>query len=273
MAARWTEEEIQFLRDNYHEEGPAYCAEKLDRTFRALEGKAFRLGIKVKKGWTEEEIQFLRDNYPEKGAGYCAEKLSRTPSSVQLKAAKLDIKFNNMSAPWTEEEIQFLRDNYPEEGPAYCSEKLGRTPNSVTLKANRLDIKFDNKFLWTEEEIEYLIQEYPLVGASECAEVLERSWDAVRVKANRLGLCSPRNESRIVYLCKFPSLDLYKVGITNNWERRSRQFGQPTKLLWTKEFPNESVARDYEKHILSKVNRVNTGLLDSGNTETFRWAI
>jgi hypothetical protein len=45
----WTQEEIDFLKENYPTKGGEYCTEKLNRTKSALSKKVRRIGIKVNK--------------------------------------------------------------------------------------------------------------------------------------------------------------------------------------------------------------------------------
>ena len=81
--------------------------------------------------------------------------------------------------------------------------------------------------------------------------------------------CAGRNATK-VYLIFFPELDLYKIGISNNPERRVAEFGYKADIVWVEEYLTHEEAKDREKELLSKVSLINTGLLKSGNQETFR---
>ena len=63
---KWTEEEIQFLKDNYELYGMHYCAEKLNRSWHAILHKACKYGLK-RKGEGRLERVF---NTEEDGTGY-----------------------------------------------------------------------------------------------------------------------------------------------------------------------------------------------------------
>jgi len=55
---KWTEEDKQFLNDNYTERGGHYCAEKLGRNFDSIKVMANRLGLKGKgRNKTHEEYE------------------------------------------------------------------------------------------------------------------------------------------------------------------------------------------------------------------------
>lgn len=49
MAKRWTDKEIQFLKDNYQGNGASYCAKHINRTIAAIHNKAKTLNLKMKK--------------------------------------------------------------------------------------------------------------------------------------------------------------------------------------------------------------------------------
>lgn len=46
----WTEDEISFLKENYPLKGISYCAEKLNRTTKSVDQKAFRLKLTAPGG-------------------------------------------------------------------------------------------------------------------------------------------------------------------------------------------------------------------------------
>tara|TARA_B110000285_G_C14893743_1_gene499811 strand:+ start:67 stop:771 length:705 start_codon:yes stop_codon:yes gene_type:complete len=222
--------------------------------------------------WTEEDIEILTENYLEYGPQWCADVLDRTYGSVRHKASKLGLSRKG----WTEEEISFLYENYPEQGPQWCSDALGRTYTSVNRKTDKLGIVVTN---WTEEEIYFLQDNYQKNGASFCAKALDRTFNSVARKAERLRLFSsakgvgnpdaPTFFYIIDILCE---PDLYKVGITDNINRRMTELGVEIEILKTIEYPNRKEAFEKEQEMLKKLNKYleNTGVLSNGNTETFR---
>lgn len=76
-----------------------------------------------------------------------------------------------------------------------------------------------------------------------------------------------------LYYIYFPSLDLYKVGVTNNLKVRHSSFGIPTEMLHSEYFNTGAEALDEEKKALKQLKTFlyNTEELNSGNTETFTW--
>lgn len=96
----WTEEELNFLRENYYTKGRKYCAEHFPQMHPDTVARvALRLGLKaakIKAGvndyWTVSEERFLCDNYELRGMHYCAEVLHRSTRSIQHKAKRLGLK-------------------------------------------------------------------------------------------------------------------------------------------------------------------------------------
>lgn len=216
--------------------------------------------------WTKEEEQFLTDNYAEHGPVYCAEKLNRTAVGVHSKASRL-----NLTKPreyWSEQEEQFLVENYTDKGPSYCAKLLNRTYLAVQGKAQRLNLETNTK-VWTEQEEQFLLTNYTNKGPAYCAEKLNRTYAAITIKSAKLNLqTNSYYNSNIVYVVYFPDYFLYKVGITNNVERRIREFGQPCVILKTEECEPKEAA-ELERKLLKSVTLINTGALNNGNTETF----
>ena len=92
----WSEQDTQFILDNYPKMDAYELADALGKTENAVRNKLMRLGVferKVKRQeWTEEELDFLELNYSTKGASYIARKLGRTTRSVKHKANRLKVK-------------------------------------------------------------------------------------------------------------------------------------------------------------------------------------
>ena len=217
--------------------------------------------------WTKEEEQFLTDNYAEHGPVYCAEKLNRPYGSIRKKACRLNL---TNPANWTKEEVEFLTNNYAKHGPTYCAEKLNKTYSSVAHKASKLNLtKVQFKTTWSKQEIQFLADNYADKGPAYCAEKLNRRYNAVAQKAASLNLqANTKYNSNIVYVVYFPDHFLYKVGITNDVESRTKRFGQPCVILKTQEC-EPAEAAELERKLLKSVTLINTGALNNGNTETF----
>lgn len=87
---RWMQEEVEFLKANYEKLGAKVCTQYLRRTYCAVMGKAYNLGIATSsKSWTNDEIRFLKANYAKLGRKGCAKVLGRSTSSVKGMSQKL----------------------------------------------------------------------------------------------------------------------------------------------------------------------------------------
>lgn len=119
MAKRWTEEEIEFLKDNCV--GKTYLElEKLmpNRTRNAIEYKCQDLGLNklIQYGhyehWTEKEIDVIQHNYPNYTNKYIQTLLPcRTSQSILSQANRMGLFKNNVIV-WDDLDVQFLKTIY-----------------------------------------------------------------------------------------------------------------------------------------------------------------
>ena len=79
---RWTEKEINKLRQYYPKRGGVWCAKHLNRTVQAVNQKAFRLGINTGALWTEHEKERLAKMVDEYTKSDLAKKLNRSVNAV-----------------------------------------------------------------------------------------------------------------------------------------------------------------------------------------------
>ncbi len=91
VCCRFTDVETGFLRDNYKERGPGWCAMKMGKEKRAIIARAHYLKLKYANPshWTPDMIKFLEDNW-HLGDEYCAKKLGKSVTSVNSKFYVLD---------------------------------------------------------------------------------------------------------------------------------------------------------------------------------------
>jgi hypothetical protein len=92
----WTDNEIQFLINNYPENGIHFCAHNLNKTNILIERKAGRLKIFKNSrsiSWTEKDEKFLINNYSKYGVKFCSDSLKRTEGAIITKARRLKIKY------------------------------------------------------------------------------------------------------------------------------------------------------------------------------------
>lgn len=91
MGKRWTEEEIEYLVNNYSANDAKYISEHLNRKIDAIYTMAKKLKLFNGKRWTKNEIEYLRDNYGKIETKCIAENLGRTIKTTREKARLLGL--------------------------------------------------------------------------------------------------------------------------------------------------------------------------------------
>ena len=87
---KWTEEEIQYLKDNY---GKVRSADLYlpGRTWTAIKDKANKLGLIGFRQWTDADVEYLEDSWGVVSIGTIAKNLNKSVNAVIIKAQKLDL--------------------------------------------------------------------------------------------------------------------------------------------------------------------------------------
>jgi hypothetical protein len=147
---KFSEFEIEYIKDNYNKIGRKKIAEILNRNSKSICNVATKLGItnkvkpvynnrknknKNKKIWDDQNLLYLKENI-HNGIDYVAKQLNLTESQVIFACDSYKIKRPNNK--WTQEEIDFLLQNYKEKGSKFCSEKIGRSRDSIIIKYGTL---------------------------------------------------------------------------------------------------------------------------------------
>lgn len=135
----YTQEEIDFLLDNYRDLGAKECAERLGKTTNSVYVKASQMNLVSKERWTDEETDFLVRHYPTKSRKWVALMLGKTVRSVQNKANYIGVKRQWM---WTDEEKRELVRLVESGVQDYnIARKLGRTTGAVRQMRWNLGVK------------------------------------------------------------------------------------------------------------------------------------
>lgn len=137
---RFTDEDIQFLKDNYMTMTHAEMAEKLGRTKGTISTKLSELKLIKRKEspWTDDQVSFLVNNYENMLYSDISKILGRTESNIRAKCFDLNLVKKDF---WTDEEIQFLKTVYYDFSNPEIAEMMGRTQNSVHIKGSKLGLK------------------------------------------------------------------------------------------------------------------------------------
>tara|TARA_Y100000593_G_scaffold4855_1_gene9573 strand:+ start:4544 stop:5494 length:951 start_codon:yes stop_codon:yes gene_type:complete len=285
----WTKEELWLVEEGYS--SPPISKEDLmemlpGRSWRGISKQAHKLGLSrpAKGSWTEKETELLLEAYgdPDRGPRWLAKELGKTVHAIMIRASTLGVASHTR---YSEKEDQYIKDNYATKGAAALAEDLGRSPEAVSIKAFRLGVAVD---IAKKEELnaiealkgtDYELIEYrpgkSLVRHIPCG---HEWWVRVSYLSKLAGCpnCSisgNRKNTKTFYLIFFPELNLYKVGITGNLDKRRGKFGETSEVIDTIVFETYEECASYESAALKKLepHMEDTGLLASGNTETFRW--
>jgi len=88
----WTEEETNFLIENYHNQSSKQISQHIGRPVGTVSSKAAKLNLKKDSEWSDIDIEILKNNYYEKTNLEIQKLLSnRTISSISTKAQELGI--------------------------------------------------------------------------------------------------------------------------------------------------------------------------------------
>lgn len=186
---RWTDEEIEFLKEHCPISGVNYVAEKLGRTAKAVGIKASRLNISCFGGnWTKEEDSILKKYYPIEGSKGVSERINRTREAIIQRASMFNLESGALPSSWTEKEEAILIKYYPTKGTEWCAKKLKRTDQAVRARASMLNIKAEY-YNWTEKEDMFIRNFYPTKSLAWCAKRLSnRTEVAINNRAHALGV-------------------------------------------------------------------------------------
>jgi len=87
----WSEDEIQFLKNNYTTMSYKRIGELLGRTDGAIRAKMHDLQLIKKTFWSEDELTFLKENYQLLTYKELSEHLQRSEDAIQLKLRKIGL--------------------------------------------------------------------------------------------------------------------------------------------------------------------------------------
>lgn len=111
---RYTQAEIEYIKNNFADMTCKEIGEALGRTEQSVRAKCFDLNLHKKESpWTEDEIDFIKQNYMEMKTSDICKILQRSKSAVELKASRLGLK----KYPYTCDYNYF--DNIDTEDKAY----------------------------------------------------------------------------------------------------------------------------------------------------------
>jgi DNA-binding CsgD family transcriptional regulator len=185
----WSEEEIEFVRDNYQDMTDKEIAEELNRSKHSVRSRRNIEGWNKKtqdeEPWDEEETAFLRENYDDLTASEIADRLGRKVRSVHNKAERIDLR-KQVRQKWSEEEVAFLREHNSDMDDSELADELDRTERSVHSKRGELGLTESRK--WTESDVEFLRDNWEDMSDGQIADRLDHGVHGTKKKRQQLGL-------------------------------------------------------------------------------------
>ncbi|MCL5282850.1 MAG: hypothetical protein M1376_23445 [Planctomycetes bacterium] len=191
----WTDREDGFLREHWSKRDAGELAEQLDRTVRAVETRAQKLGLLDKRNWwTERDEAFLLEHWQDKPYAWIAQQLNRPLDTVSSYAHRLGLRKRQQQL-WTEQDIRILKSMHGRATVTKIARRLKRSVASVSWQMAKLGLAAYRPSVWTPEEEERLRTLYRRHSLKEMAEQLGRSVPAVQTKIRDLGLSRPAHRA------------------------------------------------------------------------------
>ena len=188
-----TEEEKQFILDNYKTMTKKELVKALNRDYSTIRRWMINLGLEYtarKRFITEEEKQFILDNYKTMNIAEIAKELNRDYKFIKKFLVNNNLTPKRYRMHFTEEEKQFILDNYKTMTNIEIAEKLGRTKNTIDTLKYKLGItkKCNTLSNATEEEKQFILDNYKTITSKEMAKKLNKTEYSINVIRRNLGL-------------------------------------------------------------------------------------
>lgn len=234
-ASAYSEEEINFIMDNYLKMTNVEISKKLKRppssiakiaSENGLSGdpqkrKMWKRGIRKESGYnySEEDKDFIRRNYLNMTNVQIGKKLNRTASGILNISRKLGLTGNPEKAKlghssartpsarnFTEKEKKFISENYLEMTNTQISKALKRHPGSIQrilrllgLSGNPEKLKVSGKVLYTDQEEKFIRDNYFKMTNRQIALLLNRPPESIPYLAKKLGLSGNPDKIQLWY--------------------------------------------------------------------------
>ena len=186
---RWTEEELNTLRELSETETNKTIAEVLNRSVAEVNKHARKLGIKLllKKRWTNEQIDYLRENLNKIPFTKLINDLGHDFYDVLKKIEELGLEYN--SNRWTEEEESLLIELSSKYYIKEIAKRLNRSEGAIVSKAHKMGIELITlKREFTEKELKYIKKNWGVVPITDMARKLGVSRIMIDNQAKKMNL-------------------------------------------------------------------------------------
>ena len=195
----YTENEIEFIKENYAKMTNKNIAEELGKTQSSISYVARQLGLvkQPHKPWTKEEDDFLIEHYIDFTSEEIAKHLGRTVASINGRRDELHLVRHDS---WCKDDLDFLCNNYLDMTHSEIGEKLGRSEGAVRAKCFELGL-YKKELPWEQWELDFVRDNYMEMATKEISEFLNRTTNAIKLKAERMGM------KKYPYCCDYHYFD------------------------------------------------------------------
>lgn len=142
--ARWSNQEKEYLKNNYKTDSYSEMKAVLDRSEAAIMAKARRMGISKGMEWEKEEEKYLLENYKELDLSDISSEINRSGQSIVAKASRMGI---SKVEDWSEDEVEYLTENYQNTWTEDLANEMDRSKSSIYSKASKLGLKSDRTLM------------------------------------------------------------------------------------------------------------------------------
>ena len=129
----WTNEEIQFLKDNYKNTSVKEIIKTINKSKNAIIHMAYKLGIikHPKSEWTDEELDILKQYYPIVGTKEIIKLLNNTKSELEIETKR---KYLNLHKTVRENVVYATNDIRNKTHCHVCGELLTKKVNGLVCR-------------------------------------------------------------------------------------------------------------------------------------------
>ena len=146
--AKWLEEKMDFLRENYEKMTCEDMARQLGRTYDSVRSKVSVLGLGLPV-WEQSKVDYLIKNYYKKSVKSIARDLGLTVLFLNVKVTELGLQRRD---GWDEDEDEFLAENFNRCEIKEMAEILECHEDVVRCRCEMLGLKKRPEFVFPTED-------------------------------------------------------------------------------------------------------------------------
>mgnify|MGYP004598786563 CR=1 FL=1 len=200
---KWTEEEIEWLKENYKTASWEEILKKLPYTKQAISTKANRVfGLKktdkeIQYRWTKEYNDFLKENYENGDMEEIMKVIPFPNHTIQCQANRFGLKRNkDLIRDFTQEDDEWLKENYGYTTKAEIENRFAdKSYHQIQTHANSLGlkrVKREGKIFY-QEDVEWIRENYSILPMEDILEHFagKATYAQIVAVASKIGVSRP----------------------------------------------------------------------------------